>query len=74
MNEINKFTKLPKGLIMLNKKIYMQYDNTDGSIPENTIMRNRIIYAEFEENSLNKVNENSLKNKFSKLHKIKRKN
>ena len=63
MNEINKYkiTKLFKGSIMLNKKIYIPYDNTDGSIPENSIIRNRIIYVEFEENSLNKDNENSIK-------------
>ena len=61
MKEINKFMKILKGLIMLKKKIYMPCDNTDGSILENAIIRNRIIYVEFEENSLNKDNENSIK-------------
>ncbi len=49
MNEINEFTKLPKGSIMLNKKVYIPYDNIDGSIPENAIIRSRLIYVEFEE-------------------------
>ncbi len=61
MNEINQFTKLPKGSIMINKKIYIPYDNIDGSIHENAIIRNRIIYVEFEESSLNKNNEKSIK-------------
>ena len=42
---------------MLNKKIYIPYDKTDGVLPENAIIKNKIIYAEFNEKTINNDNE-----------------
>ena len=38
MNEINQITQIPKGAIILNKKIYIPFNMIEGNILENSII------------------------------------
>ena len=80
MNEINQITVVPKGAVIINKKIYVPLNNDDGYIPDNSIIWNNNIYYEFvqgnlsnkEDKSVHKSNsENNVKTKNIKK-KIKR--
>ena len=78
MNEINRLTIIPKGAVIVNKKINVPLNDDDGYISDNSIIWNNNIYYEYvegnlsnkEDKSVHKSNsENNVKNKNIKKNK-----
>ena len=60
MNEKNQITIVPKGAVIINKKIYVPLNDDDGYIPDNSIIWNNNIYYEFVQGNLSNKEDKSV--------------